>query len=932
MTKWNQRIVCIVALVAMLATMFCGFSVSAEETEPAEVRMITEKEEELLLYLGILKTPGPVQEAEITRGGLAQIASRVPKLPEYTEGETYFVDVPSTHKYYKEIHALAKAGILAGDGNGYFRPDDPVTPTEISKVFLVILGYDVMGYYEDYLTIANRIDLNEGIEWSGNVTVGQMLRMICNALDTEMVEKVLYGEEDEYKQVDGFTALERYHGLVKQYGIVSGAYGTRLTDPDGLLEKNHLIINDTLFYYEDPSLLGKAVIFYSERDKATGKTKPEIQFLYENAERTKSITVVGEDVVGINGTKFEYYEGSNKRSVTLVDAPDVIVNGIAYPEYTQADLKPFCGKVTLINNNADNRYDVILVEEYTFMMIDSIDQEEGILYGKYPKVSVGTKGQEEDYRVIMDAGIEGELGFLIPGDMVAIQTSKNTTGNRRITVTYLGEGTTGVIEGIHNDIYTISGVQYQVTDATAMDSTPYIIGQTVAVYTHEGYCAGMIHADNDAYKFGYLIDFANVGTYYNEKLAVRIVNQDRVLMELTATDKLTMDEMIFDDFEAEKTWLTAAADKRDYSENLKDAVENGSSSTSAVLGQLCQMEVLTQLEEGETNFPYSQPVRYRLNNDGLLTHLDTLNEGANETQESLMAYQQDDTAARDGLYHSATAEMEGVMYNTQDRSFYSTTSTTLTDGKLYATLMSTGNVIRPPYNKRDETKWYGTGNLVETYYVAEAYTVNNYKMARYAVVYNKTYEANVSEDNNFYVIGNVERVLGEDGTVVRQVTLYGSGGPYTRTVADDIPDSQLVIGDIVQFQADGENVVVAMENYYSVAEGDPTVRVRQMGSSGGRPWGERYRMAYGTAMAYVDDLIVHTTSVGKDIWRQENLRNYRISATSFYRYTEESGTPKVETASAGDLVPYDTDNQTTQRVVMITYNGRLDVVYIIDKD
>ncbi len=942
MTKLIQRSISLVVLVAMLATLFCGFPVTAEEAteETTEVvRDITEKEEEFLLHLGILKTAGPHQEMETTRSGLAQLASRVAKLPEYTGTDKFFTDVPEDHKHYKEIYAMASAGILNGDGNGKFRPDEPVTPNEICKVFLVILGYDVIGYYDNYTVIANRIGLTEGIEFSGNVRIGQMLRMIMTTFDLPMMEQITYGDRDEHKVQDGFTALERYHGLVKQRGVVKGANGTRLTDADISIGQNQLIIGNRVFLYEDTKdLLGREVVFYSQRDKMTGGTKQEIEFLYEDTARNHYLTLNGKDVQGLNEDKLEYYVGSKKKSVQVSSSMDVILNGVAYPEYTPAELKPACGTITLLDNNDDRIYDVILIEEYIYMMVDSIDQEEGIIYGRYPAISVGSQTQNEQYQVYMEAGIEGELNYLSSGDMIAVQASKNTKGSRVVTVTYLGEGVSGVLESIYKDTYTIDGVAYEVTDATAMDEDPYLLGQTVTVYTYNGHCAAIIHPKNDNYKFGYLIDAKVKASAFSGTLWLRIVNQNRELMELATDKKFMLDESECNDASRAYAQIQAAAAKRKFSDAMQAGYESASADniSRTDVKSLYTDGVIAQIKQGDDNFPLSQPVRYRLNDEGVLTHLDTIIKGENETSDSLIPYQQGDTPKADSkMYESQVAELDGAMFETYSKSFYKASSSNA--GTLKATMMSTANIIMPPCSERDKVEWYGIKsltNLSELCYAVELYTVNKYQVARYAVVYNKETIAKVENERHYYILGDIQRMLDEDGEVIRQVTMYGYQGPHTLLVADDIPDSQLEVGSLVRYDTDAENKIAVIEKVYSVSEGDPAEGKRiwePEKTSGDRPWGKRYRVVYGTTLAHSDGILSHVTSVGDSVWKNDNFRNYKTTGTSVYRYTEESGSPKVELAGLGDLIPYDTDPSTTQRAIMITYSNRLDVVYIIDK-
>ena len=928
MKLMNQKWISFITIIAILGTLLCGFgiNVTAEETA-SYVTTVSQLEEDFLFELGIIRSHWPAerddyQAKNVPRSGMAQIMSRVAGIEPYLGEDTYFADVPVTHTNAKEINAMAMAGLLKGDGNGAFRPDDYVTAEEMATICCVVLGYQVVGTEDSYLVVANRIGLLDGIELSGDLlTIGQFYRMVLNTLDTEVMEQVTFGDRDEHAVQDGLTALECYHGLVKQRGVVDGTNGTKVSDVDISIGKNQLLIGGKVFVYEDTTdLLGREIVFYSKRDKATGGTKQEIVFLYEDTERNNYITINGKQSEGLEDNYFVYYEGAKEKKVQLTAAPDVVLNGIAYPEYTPADLKPACGTITLLDNNDDQIYDIIFIDEYLFMMVDSIDVDGGVIYGKHPAISVGSPDQEEVYEVFMEAGISGELGYLAAGDMIAVQTSKNTKGPRKITVTYLGEGTSGVIEGIYKDTYTISGVPYEVTGATAMDNDPYLLGQTVTVYTLGDLCAALIHPENDNYKFGYLINAKVNETAFSGTLAVRIVNQERELLELTAGEKFMLDESEYDDAFRALAQIQSAADKRRYAPAMDAAVNAESASTISRtdLKTLYNYGVLTQLKEGEQNFPFSQPVRYRVNNEGELTHLDTLLKGVNETEQSLTPFQSD--GGRE------YAEIEGAMYSSNDRGFYIYDGS----GTAFVSLINPSNAIFPPYNLRDKVEYYGSSLINEQYCAVEAYTVNDYRLARYAVVYNRVFEA-VNEENGIYIIGDIQKVLNDEGEPVRQLTLYGYNGPYTRVLAKEIDDSQVAVGNVVRYQVNAHDEIVLIDTFYSIADGDPSFAQRVKESGQSRAWGLRNRMAYGTALAYTDGYIAHTLSVGDDVFRKEGLRNYRVGSSGFYRYTEENGHPEVELSSAGSLVSFETDPKTTQKVIMITYSNRLDVVYIIDK-
>ncbi len=898
MKKMKRKIVSIVLAVTMAVTMLFSFGASATET----VASLSIEQENLLRYLDIVTVEEIDYNKELTRGELAELAARVGKIPEYTGGETFFYDVPNTHKYYKDIYALAGANILSGDGNGFYRPDEGVLPLELCKVFSVILGYEVIGHYDDFRKVANRIGISDGIEFGETVTYGQALQMAWDTLESEMLEPVIYGDQIEYRVTKDYLAIERYHGLVKQRGLVKGVPGSTLIQPDDSINSGEILIEDKIFYYNDPSLLGKQVVFYSERDHGVRTTKKEIQYLYVDEERNNIVTIVDKDAKGKNGNEYIYYQGNKERKLRVSDTVDVIYNGVAYPRYQDNELVPASGTVTLIDNNNDKIYDVISVVAYEYMMIENVDKEHGIIYGKYPEKSkIGSTTQNTKFTVLMEVG-EGELHFLLPGDMIAAKVSKNQTGTKLAHITLLDAGTTGVVEGLHGDEVTVGGISYTMNDATVVDEEIRPL-ETVTVYQYDGHCAAIIHAKNDAYQFGYLLDATIYGSAFTGSLSVRLVNAQRNIMELDAGKSIMIDEMKFTDAEAARKRLALAKERRILSPDLSD-------------------EQKQMMNEGDTKWPYSQPVRFRLNNEGVLTHLDTLlyEEGL-ETEASLRPYSSDGG--------TVNAEAVSSMWGSRSKNFF-------IGEKLFFSLPDMSNVLIPPINARDEVAYYKTSVGDASTNVVEGYTVDpESRIARYAIVYSMV-ATSVNEEPYPVIVAEKSTALGENGEIVRQVTLFGSAGETsTYTLRDEVADEELNLGDVIRFQTDMEGKISLVTPLCPVHEGDGMERVQYHGTKYGNTYGYRHRAAYGTITLCQDDIIAHTTSVSSDtgggVYNLENYYNYLPSAsTTYYIADKNDGTFKIRKGSAMDIIPYFADKTTTQRAVMITYAGRLDIVYILD--
>ena len=85
----------------------------------------------------------------------AEFVVLVNKSMGYTKtGNTYFSDVSTSHWAYNEIQKGVAAGYIRGDGNGTFRPDDPVSRQEAAVMISQICGlgqdFSAAAKYTDY--------------------------------------------------------------------------------------------------------------------------------------------------------------------------------------------------------------------------------------------------------------------------------------------------------------------------------------------------------------------------------------------------------------------------------------------------------------------------------------------------------------------------------------------------------------------------------------------------------------------------------------------------------------------------------------------------------------------------------------------------------------------------------------------------------------
>lgn len=886
----------LIATMAMSLSSFAVLNVGAADVASP----LSEGAEGLLRHLNIITDSNPDYNKELTRGELAHMAARVANAAEYSEEASRFLDVPAEHPYYQDINALAAMDIVHGVGNGMYRPNDVASDLEVCKVFCVILGYDPLGYFETYFKVANRAGITDGINLDGVMTYGEAVQVAYNTLHTELCEAVTFGADVEYRIQSGFYALERYHGLVEQQGLVEGIYGSTLTHADSTIPKGKILIGNRYYNYDDESILGKYVVFYNKKNDVQGGTKEDIEYLYVSEDKNNILTLDGKDVVGRSGKLFKYWVGSKEKQVQTVEVPDVIYNGVAFPKYTQNDLKPGNGTVTLIDNNDDNYYDVIIINAYTYAVCAGADDAKNLIYTKYPQGMIGSKTQDTDLSVYHEKG-RIKLSFLNQGDVLAIRTSKNTTGMKKIAVEAIGTSVSGVVTAIKDNKFTVSGQEFTIVDVTVSDkqnSADIVnVGEMVTVYIHNGVCAAVIRSNSDGYQFGYLVNARNSGTGFSGKLTVQLVDNQRIMHEYDGAEKIKVDEIVYTKIES----------------------SNGS---EGVLDRLLRAASETY-QHTTTKWKYSQPIRYQIDSKGLLSHIDTLlYDPTLERDDSLRLdvkisdFPQDEQAG-------------GSLYCSNSHSFESIYTNEMVFG-----LPDTNSIIMVANNARDKTEYYTTGFSNEQRYLAEGYTIDpDTKLAKYMIVYNGVQLDAVDDISRYCIVSDINTVLDAEGYPVRQVTLHEPvTGTVKRNLIDAAANVELQIGDIIRYAGAGEDATL-IERCFPIASHAENTRV-QSSTGGHYKFAMWRRISYGTVFALDGtSVITHTTSIPEDIGGVEkrvDLHNYRpTTATEYYTYEVVNGQPRVKAASIADIVSYRTDPASGQRVVMFTESAYLRIVYII---
>ena len=372
----------------------------------------------------------------ITRAEFTKIVCEMQGLKgDANKGATQFSDVAADHWASGYINMATNMGIINGMGDGTFAPSSPVTYEQAIKMIVIALGYEPMaaekgGYPTGYLVVAQSTGITKGVKApaQGAPAVRSLIaELVCKALDVPMMEKVSYGAEAKYEIKDGtegarVTLLTSKFDVVKLGGVVVGTEKLALNDVD---------LNDNMANgVNGSSKEGYVTIAYDDNFKSTNSNfqiglangKPVTRSIIAEIGDTKADEFFGKrveayvrevgssyevvaivvadgknDMITVDFADFDttsgrfdyannevafYTSETAKRSekIDVVAGVNVIWNNsndnAAYDDLADLYAKAARpAKATFVDWNADDVYDLILVDEYKFYVVDKIDAD-----------------------------------------------------------------------------------------------------------------------------------------------------------------------------------------------------------------------------------------------------------------------------------------------------------------------------------------------------------------------------------------------------------------------------------------------------------------------------------------------------------------------------------------------------------------------------
>ncbi len=159
----------------------------------------------------------------INRGEAAKIIATMLGHQKLDRADTVFSDVPSEYWASGYIDFANQNGIINGNGDGTFAPEEKVTNEQMVKMLVCALGYEpkVRGEYPvAHFMTASEIGIISGLDLVGTDIAKRedVAVMVHNAMDVPIMVQMSFGSFSQYAIMDGTAGTNLITLRSKLYG------------------------------------------------------------------------------------------------------------------------------------------------------------------------------------------------------------------------------------------------------------------------------------------------------------------------------------------------------------------------------------------------------------------------------------------------------------------------------------------------------------------------------------------------------------------------------------------------------------------------------------------------------------------------------------------------------------------------------------------
>ncbi len=559
-------------------------------------------------------------EATIRRSEFAKVAVETMGLGNVAQSSKYqtkFPDVVENHWANGYINVASDQGVVVGDDQGNFRPDDSISYAEAMTILVRILGHEPAaekkgGFPGGYISVGRQIGVakNAAAGSDEKVIRGMVSQMTFNALTIKMMEQVGFGNDEKFEVVDK-TILEDLLDVTKDSGQIT-ALGISSISGTSSLKDNEVRIGDKTFKVSEEALPGVRNLVgfnvtYYVRELSSGDKELILARADEN--KNSSIAVATGNIESVtaeegSNTVVEYWVNKDTdkkpKELTISSSAQMIFNGKA-TAFDSALLQPQSGRIVCLDIDNDDVYDLVFVTSLTNLVVESVIAGSHKVTDKYGNPSLILDPDNKDVKFTMTrAGHLISLSDLSEWDVLSVAKSVDGT---IISVEVSSNKVTGKVEQMDGDKRTIDGKEYEI--AKNYKEEIKLNDEGTFYLDVEGKIAAVDTTKALSSNYAYAID-GGLTNGFDKVLEIKVFNKDGEVVILKSGEKIRFNGT---SSVAPETVLAALKSGETFTKQLITFEQNAK-------GELTQLNTATDL----TSSGAINKNKFSLNASGELTY------------------------------------------------------------------------------------------------------------------------------------------------------------------------------------------------------------------------------------------------------------------------------------------------------------------------
>ncbi len=505
--------------------------------------------------LGFISSVGIVDDIDtsdyariVTRAEFAHMAVNMLNISPAAPVSTVFSDVTTNTAYADSVYTALSYGLLKGTSEGTFSPEKPITYAAALKILVAALGYEEYafvsgGYPSGYIMQADKIGLIDGTNtysFDDSLEFAAVVGLISNALTCDLRKIAsVSGDYVETTVTKGNNCLTQYFNLSHTSGIVTTAgYHSMIhgyNEEESFIQIGELSLKCNII--DAHKYLGYSTDAWYNPD-----TKQAVALRTDSV--NSSVVIEADMVDSYSDFKLLVYtdDDYNTKTYNIDKGYSFVLNGrLTSP--ADSDFSFNHGTLTLIDNNGDKRYDVVIANKKTYMVVKGINSSTKTVYDRNRSDIQLVLDNEDGYHYTMLMDGEAVDHSVIAANLV-LEVSQSPDGY--IADVIIGtKSKRGSITAIGQDFICIDDAEYETNEYFDTYCKPELGQSGTFLLDPDGRVTFISDRYINSVQYGYFLDMSSQkNALSSDKVMIKVFTDSGDIEIFNLAEKVTLDHTI----------------------------------------------------------------------------------------------------------------------------------------------------------------------------------------------------------------------------------------------------------------------------------------------------------------------------------------------------------------------------------------------------